>query len=96
MIALAGLAALSLGAPGAGSVQQAYDAAKVETGVRHSDDLRIRNAACNPTEGPRRYACQIDFVRAAEPRGRLYFTVVTIEKRGDAWTLVGGLCKGPG
>jgi hypothetical protein len=92
LLALASLAALVGLAPGPDSVQQAYDAAKVETGVKHQDDLKIREAQCSALAGAR-YACQIDFVRTAEPRGRLYFTVVTIEKQGQAWTLLGGLCK---
>lgn len=98
MIALAALASLAamVGlAPGPASVQQAYDAAKVETGLKHQDDLKIREADCSALAGSR-YACQIDFVKTAEPRGRLYFTVVTIEKRGDGWTLIGGLCRGAG
>ena len=95
--ALSALAALAIfGTPGPENVQQAYDAAKAETGVRHKDDLRSREAQCISLELKHRYACQIDFVRAAEPQGRLYFTVVTIEKRGDAWTLLGGLCRSAG
>ena len=90
------LAALSFALPGTGpgaaDVQQAYDAAKLETGSRHNDDLKIREAQCSALEN-RRYACQIDFVRADQPRGRLYFTMVTIEKRKDAWALIAGLCR---
>jgi hypothetical protein len=94
---LAGLpfALPGLGGPDRDSVQRAYDAAKVETGVKHQDDLKIRDAQCGAIPD-HRFTCQIDFVRTAEPHGRLYFTVVTIEKRGDAWALIGGLCKGIG
>lgn len=89
--ALPGLTA----APGRDAVQLAYDAAKAETGVRHRDDLKIRDADCSALPG-HRYACQIDFVRAAEPDGRLYFTVVTLERRATAWMLIGGLCRDGG
>lgn len=98
MIALAVLASLAAMVglePGPDSVQQAYDSARVETGVRHDDDLKIREAQCSALEN-HRYACQIDYVRTTQPRGRLYFTVVTIERRRDAWALIGGLCKSAG
>jgi hypothetical protein len=96
-VAVAALAGLpftlpGLGAPDRDNIQQAYDAAKVESGVKHQDDLKIRTAQCSAIPD-HRYACQIDFVRTAEPHGRLYFTVVTVEKRADAWILIGGLCK---
>lgn len=92
-LAAATLAALVGFEPGPANVQQAYDAAKAETGARHHDDLKIRDAQCQSLKDAGRYACQIDYVRSAEPNGRLYFTVVTIEKRGQAWTLLGGLCR---
>ena len=92
------LAALALPflnpAPGPANIQAAYDAAKAETRDKHVDDLSIRTAQCSAMDGGR-YACQIDFVRTAEPRGRLFFTLVTVEKRADRWVLLGGLCKGP-
>jgi hypothetical protein len=82
------------GAPGTADVQSAYDAAKPASGSRHIDDLVIREAQCDPA-GPSRFACQIDFVRAREPEGRLYFTVVTLDGSPGRWKLTGGLCKGP-
>lgn len=91
---LGALSALLGQGPAAANVQQAYDAAKVETGVKHQDDLMIRNAQCQAADSGR-WACQIDFVRTAEPHGRLYFTLVTLEKRSDKWVLIGGLCRGP-
>lgn len=93
-LAILGALAALFGAPAVLNVQQAYDAAKVETGVKHQDDLMIRDAQCQAADGGR-WACQIDFVRTAEPHGRLYFTLVTLEKRNDKWVLLGGLCRGP-
>ena len=93
-LVILGVLSTLLGAPATANVQQAYDAAKVETGVKHQDDLQIRDAQCQAAEGGR-WACQIDFVRVAEPNGRLYFTLVTLEKRNDRWVLLGGLCRGP-
>lgn len=91
---LGSIAALFSQGPVVANVQQAYDAAKVETGVKHQDDLMIRTAQCQAADAGR-WACQIDFVRTAEPRGRLYFTLVTLEKKSDKWVLIGGLCRGP-
>jgi hypothetical protein len=88
------LSALLPAAPAAADVQRAYEAAKAQGGSRHEDDLMIRTAQCRRSGGGR-WACQIDFVRAAEPRGRLYFTLVTLQNKGDGWTLIGGLCRGP-
>jgi hypothetical protein len=86
---LAGAALAS--APDARAVQDAYDAARVDNAERHAYDLVIQGAKCSAIEGGG-YACQIDFVRRAEPDKRLYFDVVTIDERQGHWTLLGGLC----
>ena len=80
--------------PGRADVQQAYDDAKTTSGSRHVDELLIRDAKCDPVKSSR-FSCQIDFVRAAEPGGRLYFTVVTVDSLPRRWTLVSGLCRSP-
>jgi hypothetical protein len=94
LLILGALSALFSAPPAVANVQLAYVAATGETGVKHQDDLMIRTARCQAAEAGR-WACQIDFVRTAEPRGRLYFTLVTLEKRSDRWVLIGGLCRGP-
>jgi len=87
--ALAAPAAAS--APDAQAVQAAYDAARVENAERHAWDLVIQGAKCSEIKGGG-YACQIDFVRRAEPDKRLYFDVVTVDERQGHWTLLSGLC----
>jgi len=92
------LAALALAAgaaraalPTAQAVQAAYDAARVDNAERHAYDLVIEHAVCSQIRGGG-YACQIDFVRRAEPDKRLFFDVVTVDERGGHWTLLSGLC----
>ncbi len=81
--------------PGRGDVQNAYDAAKATAAAgRHADDLHINDARCSAL-GNGQYTCEIDFVRTAEPEGRLYFTVVTLKSAPRGWTLIGGLCRSP-
>jgi hypothetical protein len=81
--------------PASREVQVAYDDAKATASLsRHVDDLKIRNASCQPVKG-RRYACQIDFVQTDAPLGRLFFTIVTIEEVRHRWSLISGLCKSP-
>jgi len=80
-------------APNVADVRKAYVAAKPTAGRRH-EDLLIRDADCGAVDAGR-FACQIDFVRKAEPAGRLYFTVVTLQGAPDRWLLIGGLCQGP-
>ena len=88
----AGLAVPALAAvPTAESVQLAYDAARTDNAERHAYDLVIQHAKCNGIQGGG-YACQIDFVRRAEPDKRLYFDVVTVDERDGHWTLLSGLC----
>ena len=82
------------GGPVRADVQQAYDDAKTTSGSRHVDELLIRDAKCDLVKSSR-FSCQIDFVRAAEPGGRLYFTVVTVDSLPRRWTLVSGLCRSP-
>ncbi len=99
-LALAGAAAWSVGAqaavgPGAlpdpSSVQSAYDAARAVNADRHQFDLVIETAKCNAMKAGG-YACQIDFVRKAEPDRRLYFDVVTVDEKEGHWVLLSGLC----
>ncbi len=73
------------------SVQDAYDAARVDNADRHVYDLVIRHAKCDAIKAGG-YACQIDFVRRDEPEKRLFFDVVTIDERQGRWTLLSGLC----
>ena len=77
--------------PGAGDVQTAYDAARVDNAERHAYDLVIQTAKCM-TMRVGGFACQIDFVRRAEPDRRLYFDVVTIDEHEGRWVLLSGLC----
>ena len=77
--------------PTAESVQVAYDAARTDNADRHAYDLVIQHAKCSEIKGGG-YACQIDFVRRAEPDKRLYFDVVTVDERQGRWTLLSGLC----
>ena len=87
-----GLAGAALGSvPNAQAVQDAYDAARADNAERHAYDLVIQGAKCSEIKGGG-YACQIDFVRRAEPDKRLYFDVVTIDERQGRWTLLSGLC----
>lgn len=86
---LAGTALASV--PDAQAVQSAYDAARVDNAERHAYDLVIQGAKCSEIKGGG-YACQIDFVRRAEPDKRLYFDVVTLDERQGHWTLLSGLC----
>jgi hypothetical protein len=87
--ALAGAASASV--PDAQAVQAAYDAARLENAERHAYDLVIQGAKCSEIKGGG-YACQIDFVRRAEPDKRLYFDVVTLDERQGRWALLSGLC----
>jgi len=94
---LAGLLAACVAAPAiaslptAESVQLAYEAARIDNADRHAYDLVIQHAKCSEIKGGG-YACQIDFVRRAEPDKRLYFDVVTVDERQGHWTLLSGLC----
>ena len=77
--------------PDPSSVQSAYDAARAVNAERHQFDLVIETAKCNPMKVGG-YACQIDFVRKAEPDRRLYFDVITIDEKEGHWVLLSGLC----
>lgn len=77
--------------PGSEHVQLAYDAARAVNAERHAYDLVIETAKCLTMKAGG-YACQIDFVKKAEPERRLYFDVVTIDEREGHWVLLSGLC----
>jgi hypothetical protein len=93
LVAAAGVARTTL--PDARAVQSAYDDAKLDpdSNPQHVDELHITTAQCTALAGVEQFACQIDFVRRAEPEGRLYFDVVTLEDRAGRWVLLSGLCK---
>jgi hypothetical protein len=77
--------------PGTSGIQTAYDDARQVNAERHAFDLVIETAKCNAMKAGG-YACQIDFVRKAEPDRRLYFDVVTVDEREGRWVLLSGLC----
>jgi hypothetical protein len=90
-LALAVSAAGASPLPGPDNVQSAYDAARLVNADRHAYDLVIQTAKCMTMKAGG-FACQIDFVRKAEPDRRLYFDVVTIDEQDGRWVLLSGLC----
>lgn len=75
--------------------QAAYDRAKALARGRHVEGLKIDDLQCSAISVGR-YLCQIRYMRDDETNGRLHFTVVTLERGSQGWTLTNGLCRGDG
>ena len=81
--------------PDVAVAQAAYDQAKAAAEGRHIEGLKIDNTDCSRIDSGR-FLCQIRYARDDEANGRLHFTVVTLARDDNGWTLTSGLCRGDG
>jgi hypothetical protein len=78
--------------PDVAAIQAAYEREASAGSKLHDAGLQILQAKCHDRrEGG--YLCEVTFTSKGDPAERLYYDIVSVASRGDAWELKSGLCK---